>query len=98
MNKITTVLIILSSFYPQENCEGFKYKILFKDPMLMCPHLGPKIYEELNNLSECEIIENSKRELIFHSDIVFTHQVLDSLLIKKIGLPRWEVDTLIHIN
>lgn len=98
MNKITTLLIILSSFYPQENCEGFKYKIIFKDPMLMCPHLGPKIYEELNVLSKCEIIENSKRELIFHSDKVFNYQLLDSLLIKKIGLPVWEVDTLIHIN
>lgn len=63
--------------------------------MIMCPHLGPKIIKELDGLSKCNLVEKSKNELFFYSEKLVDFHLLDSLLVKKIGLPRWEIDTLI---
>lgn len=61
----------------------------------MCPHLGPKIVAELDALSKCQLIEKNKKELFFYSERIVDYDLLDSLLIQKIGLPKWEIDTLI---
>lgn len=101
LNKIK-LLLLLIFFLPltilaQDNCFN-KTLIVFKDPMLMCPHLGPKIKAELNALSKCEVIEKNKNELIFYSDTKASRELIDSLLIKKIYLPAWEIDTVIYYD
>ena len=100
-NKITllflSIFILPLTIQAQDNCLN-KTSIVFKDPMLMCPHLGPKIKAELNALSKCDIIEKNKNELIFFSDTKANRKLIDSLLVKKIYLPEWEIDTVIYYD
>lgn len=96
MSSIKLFLIIpLFYSFSDEKCDDYSYTLFFKDPMMMCPHLGPKIVAELDALSECKLVEKNKKELFFHSRRMVDYTVLDSLLIQKIGLPKWEIDTLI---
>ena len=91
------LLFIVPFFYAfsEDKCDGYSYTLSFKDPMMMCPHLGPKIVAELDALSKCQLVEKNKKELFFYSDRKVDYSLLDSLLIQKIGLPQWEIDTLI---
>lgn len=89
------LIIPLFVFFSEDKCSDHKYTLHFKDPMMMCPHLGPKIVAELDALSKCQLIEKNKKELFFYSERIVDYDLLDSLLIEKIGLPKWEIDTLI---